>query len=42
MTDSKYEEYVVRKPALVVRVGDEHIRQIPETDDQIRAHGGDR
>ncbi len=32
MAASRYEKYVVRKPAVVVRVGDEYIDQIPEGD----------
>jgi hypothetical protein len=33
MTDSKYEKYVVRKPAVVVRVGDDYVDRVPETDE---------
>jgi len=32
MTESKFEKYIVRKPAVVVRVGDDYIDQVPETD----------
>ena len=32
MVKSKFEKYVVRKPAVVVRVGDEYIDRVPETD----------
>jgi hypothetical protein len=32
MAESKFEKYIVRKPAVVVRVGDEYIDKIPETD----------
>ena len=32
MAESKYERYIVRKPAVVVRVGDDYVDQIPETD----------
>jgi hypothetical protein len=33
MAASKYEKYVIRKPAVVQRVGDEYIDKIPETDE---------
>jgi hypothetical protein len=33
MPESKFEKYIVRKPAVVVRVGDEYIDQIPKTDE---------
>ncbi len=33
MAEPKHEKYVVRKPAVVVRVGDEYIDRIPETDE---------
>ncbi len=33
MTDSKFEKYIVRKPAVVVRMGDEYIDRVPETDE---------
>ena len=32
MTASKYDKYVVRKPSVVVRVGDEYIDKVPEGD----------
>lgn len=32
MADSKFEQYIVRKPAVVVRVGDDYIDKVPETD----------
>jgi hypothetical protein len=32
MAESKFEKYIVRKPAVVVRVGDEYIDKVPETD----------
>ena len=32
MAGSKYEKYVIRKPAVIERVGDEYIDKIPETD----------
>ena len=32
MAESKYEKYVIRKPAVIERVGDEYIDKIPETD----------
>jgi hypothetical protein len=32
MVESKYEKYVIRKPAVIERVGDEYIDKIPETD----------
>ena len=32
MTASKYDKYVVRKPSVVVRVGDQTIDKIPEGD----------
>jgi hypothetical protein len=32
MTDSKFEKYIVRKPAVVVRVGEDYVDQIPKTD----------
>lgn len=32
MATSRYEKYVVRKPAVVVRVGDDYIDKVPETD----------
>jgi hypothetical protein len=32
MTESKFEKYVVRKPAVVIRVGDDYIDKIPESD----------
>jgi hypothetical protein len=33
MAESKFEKYVVRKPAVVVRVGDDYVDQIPKTDE---------
>jgi hypothetical protein len=33
MAESRFEKYVVRKPAVVVRVGDDYIDKIPETDE---------
>ncbi len=33
MAQSRYEKYIVRKPAVVVRVGDDYIDKIPETDE---------
>ena len=33
MAKSKYEKYVIRKPAVIERVGDEYIDKIPETDE---------
>jgi hypothetical protein len=33
MAESKYEKYVIRKPAVIERVGDEYIDKIPETDE---------
>jgi hypothetical protein len=30
--ESKFEQYIVRKPAVVVRVGDDYIDKVPETD----------
>jgi len=32
MAESKFEKYIVRKPAVVVRVGDDYIDKVPETD----------
>ena len=32
MAESKFDKYIVRKPAVVVRVGDEYIDKVPETD----------
>ena len=32
MAESKFEQYIVRKPAVVVRVGDDYIDKVPETD----------
>jgi len=32
MADSKFEKYIVRKPAVVVRVGDDYVDQVPKTD----------
>jgi hypothetical protein len=32
MADSKFEKFIVRKPAVVVRVGDDYVDQIPKTD----------
>ena len=32
MAESQFEKYVVRKPAVVVRVGDEYVDKVPETD----------
>ena len=31
MEETKYEKYIVRKPAVVVRVGDDYIDKVPET-----------
>ena len=33
MAESKFEKYIVRKPAVVVRVGDEYIDKVPATDE---------
>ncbi len=33
MAESKYNQCVVRKPAVIVRVGEEYIDKIPETDE---------
>jgi hypothetical protein len=32
MAESKFEKYIVRKPAVVVRVGDDYVDEIPKTD----------
>lgn len=32
MAESKFEKYVVRKPAVVVRVGDDYVDRVPSTD----------
>lgn len=32
MVESKYERYVVRRPAVVVRVGDDYVDRVSETD----------
>jgi hypothetical protein len=33
MAESKFEKYIVRKPAVVVRVGDDYVDEIPKTDE---------
>jgi hypothetical protein len=33
MAKSKFEKYVVRKPAVVVRVGDDYVDEVPKTDE---------
>lgn len=33
MTESRYEKYIVRKPAIVVREGDDYVDRIPESDE---------
>jgi hypothetical protein len=33
MAESKFEKYIVRKPAVVVRVGDDYVDRIPEGDE---------
>jgi hypothetical protein len=32
MAASKFEKYIVRKPAVVVRMGDDYVDQVPKTD----------
>jgi hypothetical protein len=32
MAESKYEKYIVRKPAVVVRVGDDYVDEVPKSD----------
>ena len=32
MAESKFEKYIVRKPAVVVRVGDDYVDRVPEGD----------
>jgi hypothetical protein len=32
MAESKFEKFIVRKPAVVVRVGDDYIDKVQETD----------